>query len=123
MKTAVIIPARYASTRFPGKPLALIKGKPLIQHVLERISKCKKVDFAAVATDDARIYNAVKELGCNAFMTPNTCKSGTDRIAFVAEKFLKDYTILKHQCRRICTILKKLYSKGSELLKDNCLKT
>jgi len=94
MKTAVIIPARYASTRFLGKPLAPIKGKPLIQHVLERISKCKKVDFAAVATDDAGIYAAVKELGYNAFMTPNSCKSGTDRIAFVAEKFLKDYRVL-----------------------------
>lgn len=93
MKTAVIIPSRYGSSRFPGKPLALIKGKPLIQHVLERVSKCKNVDFFAVATDDERIYDAVKALGHNVFMTPKTCKSGTDRVAYVAEKYLKAYKI------------------------------
>lgn len=90
MKTAVIIPSRYASTRFPGKPLALIKGKPLIQHVVERVKKCKKVDIVAVATDDKRIFNTVKSLGYEVFMTPKTCKSGTDRLAFVAKKYLKN---------------------------------
>lgn len=93
IKTAVIIPSRYGSVRFPGKPLALIKGKPLIRHVLERVSKCKNVDFFAVATDDERIYEAVKTLGHNVFMTPKTCKSGTDRIAYVAEKYLRQYKI------------------------------
>jgi 3-deoxy-D-manno-octulosonate cytidylyltransferase len=93
MKTAVIIPSRYASTRFPGKPLVLIKGKPLIQHVIEKTKKCKKIDFIAVATDDKRIFNAVKALGYNVFMTPEKCKSGTDRIAFVSEKYLKQYGI------------------------------
>ncbi|MDR0800559.1 MAG: NTP transferase domain-containing protein, partial [Endomicrobium sp.] len=93
MKTAVIIPSRYNSSRFPGKPLALIKGKPLIQHTAERIKKCKEIDFIAVATDDEHIYDTVKKLGFNVFMTPKTCKSGTDRIAFTASKFLKDYGV------------------------------
>jgi 3-deoxy-manno-octulosonate cytidylyltransferase (CMP-KDO synthetase) len=90
MKTAVIIPARYGSSRFPGKPLALIKGKPLIWRVLERVSLCKRVDVIAVATDDKRIYDAVKETEYGVFMTPNSCKSGTDRIAFAAKEYLKD---------------------------------
>ncbi|GMO67038.1 MAG: 3-deoxy-manno-octulosonate cytidylyltransferase [Endomicrobiia bacterium] len=93
MKVAVIIPSRYGSRRFPGKPLILIKEKPLIQHTLEQVKKCKKVDFMAVVTDDERIYNVVKKLGFSVFMTPETCKSGTDRIAFAASKFLKSYDI------------------------------
>ncbi|MCL2335281.1 MAG: 3-deoxy-manno-octulosonate cytidylyltransferase [Endomicrobia bacterium] len=119
MKTAVIIPARYASTRFPGKPLALIKGKPLIQHVLERVSKCKKIDFAAVATDDMRICNAVKDIGYEAFMTPNSCKSGTDRIAFVAEKYLKDYGIIINVQGDEPLIDYKLVDKLAEELKKH----
>ncbi|MDR1926167.1 MAG: 3-deoxy-manno-octulosonate cytidylyltransferase [Endomicrobium sp.] len=93
MKTAVIIPSRYESSRFPGKPLALINCKPLIQHTVERVKRCKKIDFIAVATDDKRIYNTVKKLGIDVFMTPKTCKSGTDRVAFTASKFLKNYDI------------------------------
>ncbi|GHT47937.1 3-deoxy-manno-octulosonate cytidylyltransferase [Endomicrobiia bacterium] len=93
MKTAVVIPSRYGSSRFPGKPLALIKGKPLIQHTVERVNHCKEVDFVAVATDDRRIYDTVKKLGFNVFMTSKTCRSGTDRIAFTALKFLKNYGI------------------------------
>jgi 3-deoxy-manno-octulosonate cytidylyltransferase (CMP-KDO synthetase) len=93
VKTTIIIPSRYGSSRFPGKPLILIKGKPLIQHTLERVKKCEEVDFVAVVTDDKRIYNVIKKLGFNVFMTPETCKSGTDRIAFAASKFLKNYDI------------------------------
>lgn len=93
MKTAVVIPARYKSSRFPGKPLYLINGKPLILHVVGKVSKCKGIDFVAVATDDKRIYDMVKSAGYNVFMTPQTLKSGTDRVAFVAEKFLKNYGI------------------------------
>ena len=92
MKTAVVIPARYKSSRFPGKPLYLINGKPLILHVVSKVSKCKFVDFVAVATDDKRIYNTVKNAGYNVFMTPATLKSGTDRVAFVAKNFLTKYT-------------------------------
>jgi len=93
MKTAVVIPSRYGSTRFPGKPLALINGKPLIQRVLERVSLCKNIDAIAVATDDKRIYDAVKKMGYAVFMTPTACKSGTDRIAFAAKKYLKGYGV------------------------------
>lgn len=93
MKIAVVIPSRYGSSRFPGKPLALIKGKPLIQHTLERVNKCKEVDFIAVATDDKRIFNTVKKLRFNVFMTPKNCKNGTDRIAFLAKKELSKYRV------------------------------
>ncbi|MDR2395935.1 MAG: 3-deoxy-manno-octulosonate cytidylyltransferase [Endomicrobium sp.] len=93
MKTAVVIPSRYGSSRFPGKPLALIGNKFLIQHSLERVKMCKEVDFIAVATDDKRIFNAVENLGFNVFMTPKTCQSGTDRIAFLAKKSLSRYDV------------------------------
>lgn len=93
MKAAVIIPSRFGSSRFPGKPLAQIKGKTLIERVLDRVKLSKNVDFIAVATDDERIEEAVKSYKCNVFMTPQSCKSGTDRIAWTAENFLKDYDI------------------------------
>jgi 3-deoxy-manno-octulosonate cytidylyltransferase (CMP-KDO synthetase) len=99
MKTAVVIPSRYASTRLPGKPLMLIKGKPLVQHTIERVMNCKKIDFVAVATDDRRVCNMVKSLGFKAFMTPATCRSGTDRVAFLAQNFLSDCEIfINVQC-------------------------
>lgn len=93
MKTAVIIPARYASSRFPGKPLYMINNKPLILHVVSKVSKCKNIDCVAVATDDKRIYDVVKKAGFKVFMTPENLKSGTDRVAFVAEKYLKNYNV------------------------------
>jgi len=93
MKTAVIIPARYASTRFPGKPLVLIKGKPLILHVAGKVSKCKGVDGVFVATDDKKIFDTVKQAGFNVYMTPVNLKSGTDRVAFVADKYLKNFDV------------------------------
>jgi 3-deoxy-manno-octulosonate cytidylyltransferase (CMP-KDO synthetase) len=93
MKTAVVIPSRYGSSRFPGKPLALVKGKSLIQHTIERVKLCKEVDFITVATDDKRIFNTVKSFGFNVFMTPKTCKCGTDRIAFLAKKELSKYNV------------------------------
>jgi 3-deoxy-manno-octulosonate cytidylyltransferase (CMP-KDO synthetase) len=94
MKTAVIIPSRYGSSRFPGKPLVVIKGKPLIEYTVEQVKKCKKVDYIAVATDDKRICDfVIKNLKIDVFMTPKACKSGTDRIAFVASKFLKNFRI------------------------------
>lgn len=119
MKTAVIIPSRYGSSRFPGKPLTLIKGKPLIQHVLERVSECKNVDFIAVATDDKRIYDAVELLGYNVFMTPQSCKSGTDRIAYTAEEFLKDYDVFINVQGDEPLIDPKLIDKLCEELKKN----
>jgi 3-deoxy-manno-octulosonate cytidylyltransferase (CMP-KDO synthetase) len=81
MKVICIIPARYASSRFPGKAIADILGKPMIQHVYERVLKTRTVSFAAVATDDERIAAAVKKFGGHAIMTAVTHRSGTDRIA------------------------------------------
>jgi 3-deoxy-manno-octulosonate cytidylyltransferase (CMP-KDO synthetase) len=78
-----IVPARYASTRFPGKPLALIAGKPLIQHVVERCQKAKALSEVIVATDDSRIADAAKKF-CRVEMTRPDHASGTDRIAEVA---------------------------------------
>lgn len=77
-KTIAIIPARYASTRFPGKPLAILGGKPVIQRVYEQVMDV--LDEAYVATDDERILQAVKAFGGNAVMTSPHHKSGTDRI-------------------------------------------
>ena len=78
MKFIGLIPARYASTRFPGKPLALLAGKPVIQHVYEQASKV--LDAVYVATDDERIYSKVEEFGGKAVMTSTEHHSGTDRI-------------------------------------------
>ncbi len=69
MATVAVIPARFASTRFPGKPLAKDTGKYLIQHVYERVSECRAVDRVIVATDDERIVAAVKSFGGSACMT------------------------------------------------------
>lgn len=77
LKYIAIIPARYASTRFPGKPLAMLAGKPVIQRVWEQVSGV--VDAAVVATDDERIAQAVESFGGRAIMTSPDHKSGTDR--------------------------------------------
>jgi 3-deoxy-manno-octulosonate cytidylyltransferase (CMP-KDO synthetase) len=85
-KVAVIIPARFASTRLPGKPLHPIAGKPLIQHVWERCTKAKGIDCVIVATDDMRIAEAAFTFGAEVAMTSPKHRSGTDRIAEVAKK-------------------------------------
>ena len=84
MKYVAVIPARYASTRFPGKPLAMLGGKTVIQRVYEQVSK--QMDAAWVATDDERIFDQVKSWGGNVVMTATTHKSGTDRIEEAMEK-------------------------------------
>jgi 3-deoxy-manno-octulosonate cytidylyltransferase (CMP-KDO synthetase) len=91
MKIAVIIPARYESTRFPGKPLGLFNGKPMIQHVYERVSLSNIVTKITVATDDQRIYDVVYGFGGNAVMTGKENRSGTDRVAEAAEKIGLDH--------------------------------
>jgi 3-deoxy-manno-octulosonate cytidylyltransferase (CMP-KDO synthetase) len=83
---AIVIPARYASTRFPGKPLAKQTGKFLIQHCVEQAQKARRADVAIVATDDNRIFDAVRSFGGHAVMTSNAHQSGTDRIAEVIRK-------------------------------------
>jgi 3-deoxy-manno-octulosonate cytidylyltransferase (CMP-KDO synthetase) len=83
MKIVGIIPARYGSTRFPGKPLALIAGKPLIQHVVERCQKARTLSEVIVATDDTRVWEVAQNF-CRAEMTAPDHPSGSDRIAEVA---------------------------------------
>jgi 3-deoxy-manno-octulosonate cytidylyltransferase (CMP-KDO synthetase) len=84
VRVAVVIPARYASTRLPGKPLLRETGKCLIQHVYERAVEARCADAVIVATDDERIFDAVREFGGRAVMTRADHLSGTDRIAEVA---------------------------------------
>lgn len=79
--TVAVIPARYASSRFPGKPLALIAGRPMIQRVVEQVRACPAIDAVLVATDDERIVRAVEAFGGTAVMTRADHATGTDRIA------------------------------------------
>ena len=88
MKTYGIIPSRFGSSRFPGKPLALLAGKPLVAWVVEAVKKAKGLDEVLVATDDERIVKAVEQYGGRAVMTPSELPSGTDRIACAARNFL-----------------------------------
>lgn len=88
-----VIPTRYDSTRFPGKALAEIAGKPMIQHVYERCSACKRLDGLYIATDDQRIYDAAREFTNDVLMTSREHESGTDRIAEVARKIGGDIFI------------------------------
>lgn len=85
--TLGIIPARWASTRFPGKPLHSIAGKPLIQHVWERCQQCRKLDDLVIATDDQRILDTATTFGARALMTSENHPTGTDRIAEAATAF------------------------------------
>ncbi|PSR12021.1 MAG: 3-deoxy-manno-octulosonate cytidylyltransferase, partial [Bacteroidetes bacterium] len=87
MKIMAIIPARYASTRFPGKPLAIIGGKPMVQRVYEQALQCRQLTAVVVATDDERIRQAVLAFGGEVVMTRDDHPSGTDRIAEVAAQF------------------------------------
>ena len=92
LKIIGIIPARHASTRFPGKPLALIAGKPLIQHVVERCQRAKSLSEVIVATDDTSIWEVAQNF-CRAEMTAADHPSGTDRIAEVARDYPCDAVI------------------------------
>lgn len=85
-KAVIIIPARYASTRFPGKPLCRIAGKPMIEHVYQRAKGSKLASEVLVATDDERIAKTVEEFGGKFIMTRDDHSTGTDRLAEVAEK-------------------------------------
>lgn len=92
MKYIGIIPARYASTRFPGKPLAMLCGQPVIQRVYEKVADA--LTEAYVATDDSRIYDAVVGFGGKAVMTRADHKSGTDRIEEAVEKIGGDFDVV-----------------------------
>lgn len=96
MKIIAVIPARYGSTRFPGKPLVKLKDKPLIQWVIEGAKSAKLVQEIYVATDDQRIADAVTAVGVNFLMTRSECPTGTDRI-FEATKNLDFDVVLNIQ--------------------------
>ncbi|MEO6523133.1 MAG: 3-deoxy-manno-octulosonate cytidylyltransferase [Mucilaginibacter sp.] len=97
MKILGIIPARYASTRFPGKPLVDIAGKSMIQRVYEQAKKCATLTEVIVATDDERIFNHVQQFGGVAVMTADTHQSGTDRCAEVAQQHPEYQVIINIQ--------------------------
>src|SRR4051794_35131871 len=84
MKTLGVIPARYNSSRLPGKPLVAIAGKPMIQHVWERVRRASSISNVLIATDDERILSAVSAFGGEAVMTRPDHRSGTERVAEVA---------------------------------------
>lgn len=87
MKALGIIPARYASTRLPAKPLQLLGGKPLIQRVYENAARARSLSRLIVATDDQRILEVVRGFGGEAVLTPENLPSGTDRCAYVAQQY------------------------------------
>ncbi|HCD31021.1 MAG TPA: 3-deoxy-manno-octulosonate cytidylyltransferase, partial [Phycisphaerales bacterium] len=94
MSTVAVIPARYQSSRFPGKPLADETGKPLIQHVVEQVRKARLIDQIIVATDDQRIFDAVKAFGGDVMMTSSDHPNGTSRIAEVAANLPEDADLI-----------------------------
>ncbi len=97
MKILCVIPARYASTRLPGKPLAMLAGKPMIQRVYERAAQALLPDEVLVATDDERIKEVVEGFGGKAMLTAATHPSGTDRLAEVALSYDKMDVIINVQ--------------------------
>lgn len=92
MRFVAIIPARYASTRFPAKPLAMLGGKPVVQRVYEQV--CQVLDDVIVATDDERIFNAVETFGGRAVMTREDHKSGTDRCYEAYQKIGREFDVV-----------------------------
>jgi 3-deoxy-manno-octulosonate cytidylyltransferase (CMP-KDO synthetase) len=93
MKTLIVIPSRFQSSRFEGKPLADIDGKSMVQRVYDQAGKCREADKCIVATDDKRIADHVSDFGGNVEMTSPDHQSGTDRCAEVAERF-PEYDII-----------------------------
>lgn len=90
---AIVIPVRYASSRFPGKPLALLAGKPLIQHVYEQAARVPTSAQVLVATDDARIHETVRAFGGRAAMVTKPCRTGTDRVAEAVQQLSCDVVV------------------------------
>ena len=88
MKTYGVIPSRFGSSRFPGKPLAVLAGKPLVAWVVDAVKKAEALDEVLVATDDERIAEAVRACGGTAVMTPSALPSGTDRVACAVREHL-----------------------------------
>jgi 3-deoxy-manno-octulosonate cytidylyltransferase (CMP-KDO synthetase) len=93
MKVVAIIPCRYQSSRFPGKPLAIIAGKPMMWHVYQRAMESNVLDEIYIATDDIRIEKVAKELNLNVIMTHEMHSTGTDRVAETAQSIDADYYV------------------------------
>jgi len=93
LNSVVIIPARYSSKRFPGKIIADLNGKPVIDHVYQRSIQAELVDRVIIATDDRRIYKKVEGFGGQAVMTSSEHRSGTDRLAEVASELTADFIV------------------------------
>ncbi len=93
MKVAILIPARYSSSRFEGKVIHPIKSKPMVQWVYEGVKGSQYADFIAVLTDDRRVFNAVRSFGGNVFMVEGDFNSGTDRIAYFCRDRDFDYVV------------------------------
>ena len=94
MQILGIIPARYASTRLPGKPLALIKDKPMLQWVWEAAMNSKLINRVVIATDNEEISNFCKSIGAEAILSPSDLPSGTDRLIYTTKHFNLDYDII-----------------------------
>ena len=120
-KALGIIPARWASTRFPGKPLHLIAGKPLLQHVWERCQRAKTLDTVIIATDDMRIAEAAFNWGAEVAITSAKHRSGTDRVAEVALKAAEFDHVLNIQGDEPLTDPKLLDRFVRELRSDKAL--
>ena len=118
MKVVAVIPARYASSRFPGKPLADIKGKTMIQRIFEQVSMCEDIDDVVIATDDPRIADAARTFGAPAVMTSPECRSGTDRVAQAALGMAAD-AIINVQGDQVVLDLAAL-SRIAEELRRGC---
>lgn len=97
MRTIGVIPSRFGSSRFPGKPLAMLAGKPLVAWVVDAAKRASSLDDVLVATDDQRIADAVAQYGGRAVMTPSELPSGTDRIACAAGDFSDDDILVNIQ--------------------------
>jgi 3-deoxy-manno-octulosonate cytidylyltransferase (CMP-KDO synthetase) len=93
MQVLGVIPARYASSRFPGKPLADIAGKSMIERMWDQVGLCQRLDAAVVATDDQRIFDHVRDFGGEVLLTSANHASGTDRLGEVAQKLPADYYV------------------------------
>jgi 3-deoxy-manno-octulosonate cytidylyltransferase (CMP-KDO synthetase) len=94
MKTLIVIPARYGSTRFPGKVLYPLYGKPILQWVWEKAVKSKIADDVIVATEDKKVLDFARSIKAKAVMTSPKCQSGSDRVWEVVKKARKKYSIV-----------------------------
>ena len=93
MKVIGVIPARFNSTRFPGKVLANLRGKPIIQHVYERAKKAKRLDEILIATDDERVFKVAEKFGAKVVMTSKEHLTGTDRVSEAVKKLKAEIVI------------------------------